>query len=30
MNELKDYQSILAEKARGVESFFAKYPEDSA
>lgn len=30
MNELKNYQSILAEKAERVESFFAKYPEDAA
>ncbi|MBR4151621.1 MAG: 50S ribosome-binding GTPase [Selenomonadaceae bacterium] len=30
MNELKDYQSVLAEKAGRVESFFAKYPDDSA
>lgn len=30
MNELKDYQSILSEKAGRVEKFFAKYPEDSA
>lgn len=30
MNELKDYQSVLADKARRVESFFAKYPEDAA
>lgn len=30
MNELKDYQSILSEKAGRVESFFAKYPDDAA
>lgn len=29
MNELKDYQSILIEKAKRVESFFAKYPSCS-
>lgn len=30
MNALKDYQSVLSEKAVRVESFFAKYPDDSA
>lgn len=30
MNELKDYQSILAEKAGRVESFLTKYPDDAA
>ncbi|MBR0261622.1 MAG: 50S ribosome-binding GTPase [Selenomonadaceae bacterium] len=30
MYELKDYQSILTEKASRVEKFFDKYPEDSA
>lgn len=30
MNELKDYQSILAEKAGRVEVFFDKYPDDAA
>ena len=30
MNNLKNYQDILAEKAERVEKFFAKYPEDSA
>lgn len=30
MNEIKDYQSVLAEKAGRVEKFFAKYPEDAA
>ena len=30
MNDLKDYQSVLAEKAGSVEKFFEKYPEDSA
>ena len=27
MNDLKNYQSILAEKARRVETFFKKYPD---
>ena len=30
MNDLKNYQNILAEKAGRVENFFAKYPEDAA
>lgn len=30
MNDLKNYQDILADKASQVETFFAKYPEDSA
>lgn len=30
MNELKNYQSILNEKAGRVEPFFKKYPDDSA
>jgi len=30
MYELKDYQSILAEKAANTKIFFDKYPEDSA
>ena len=30
MYELKDYQKILGEKATRVESFFAKYPNESA
>lgn len=30
MNDLKNYQDILAEKAGRVEKFFAKYPEDAA
>ena len=30
MYELKDYQKILGEKAASVESFFAKYPNESA
>ena len=30
MNELKNYQDILADKAGRVEKFFAKYPEDAA
>ena len=29
MNELKDYQSVLANKAAQVEKFFAKYPDES-
>ncbi|MBR0061090.1 MAG: hypothetical protein IJP68_06370, partial [Selenomonadaceae bacterium] len=27
MNELKNYQNILAEKAGRVETFFKKYPD---
>ena len=30
MNELKDYQKILGEKAARVENFFAKYPNESS
>lgn len=30
MNDLKNYQSILSDKAERVESFFEKYPEDAA
>ncbi len=30
MNDLKNYQDILADKAGRVEKFFAKYPEDAA
>ena len=30
MNELKDYQSILSDKAERVETFFKKYPAESA
>lgn len=30
MNDLKNYQSILSDKAERVESFFEKYPEDAS
>lgn len=30
MNELKNYQSILSEKAERVENFFSKYSDDAA
>ena len=30
MDDLKNYQSILAEKAKLVEPFFGKYPEECA